>query len=225
MDFNQLPENTTEKSSTMKKGKIAGLGCGALSLIGIVALGIIAFAIFKWGVGINNEIIEKEGLAQAQWANVESSYQRRSDLIPNLVSTVKGYANHERETLEAVIKARAEATKPTINIDNSALTPENVAKFQQAQQGLSGALSRLLVSVERYPELKADQSFLELQSQLESTENRINVERNRFNDLAGAYNIFIAKFPTSFVANYINKNALALFKSAPGSENAPKVEF
>lgn len=194
-------------------------------LIPIIVLGLIAFAIFKWGVGINNEIIEKEGLAVAQWANVESSYQRRADLIPNLVATVKGYANHEKETLEAVIKARAEATKPTINVDESALSPENMAKFQQAQQGLSGALSRLLVSVERYPELKADQGFLELQSQLEGTENRINVERNRFNDLAGAYNIFIQKFPTNLVANFIDKSGLGLFKSAPGSENAPKVEF
>ncbi|MGB6268311.1 MAG: LemA family protein, partial [Olleya sp.] len=129
------------------------------------------------------------------------------------------------ETLEAVIKARAEATKPTINDDENAITPENMAKFQQAQQGLSGALSRLLVSVERYPELKADQNFLELQSQLESTENRINVERNRFNDLAGAFNIFIKKFPTNLVANYMNKTGLGLFKSAPGSENSPKVEF
>jgi len=194
-------------------------------LVPLIIIGIIAFALFKWGVGVNNEIIEKEGVAVAQWANVESSYQRRADLIPNLVATVKGYADHEKETLEAVIKARAEATKPTINVDKSAITPENIAKFQQAQQGLSGALSRLLVSVERYPDLKADKSFLELQSQLEGTENRINTERNRFNDLAGAYNIFIAKFPTSFVADYINKGALGLFKSAKGSENAPKVEF
>lgn len=194
-------------------------------LIPLIVIGLIVFAIFKWGVGINNEIIEQEGLAKAQWANVESSYQRRADLIPNIVATVKGYADHEKETLEAVIKARAEATKPEINIGEGAITPENMAQFQQAQQGLSGALSRLLVSVERYPELKADRSFLELQSQLEGTENRINVERNKFNKLAGAYNIFIAKFPTSFIANYINKDPLALFKSAPGSENAPKVEF
>jgi len=194
-------------------------------LVPVIIIGLIIFAIFKWGVGVNNEIIEKEGLAKAQWANVESSYQRRADLIPNLVATVKGYADHEKETLEAVIKARAEATKPTINIDKNAITPESMAKFQQAQQGLSGALSRLLVSVERYPELKADKNFLELQSQLEGTENRINVERNKFNGIAGAYNIFIAKFPTSFVANYINKKELGLFKSAPGSENAPKVEF
>lgn len=192
-------------------------------LIPLVVIAVIVFAAFKWGVGINNEIIEKEGLAKAQWANVESSYQRRADLIPNLVATVKGYASHEKETLEGVIKARSEATKTNINVDD--LTPENIAKFQQAQQGLSGALSRLLVTVERYPDLKADKSFLELQSQLEGTENRINVERNRFNEMAGNYNIYIAKFPTNMVANFIGKKALSLFKSAPGSENAPKVEF
>ena len=214
MNYKQLPENGTKKSSTMKK-----------LLIPIIIIGILAFALFRWGVGVNNEIIEKEGVAVAQWANVESSYQRRADLIPNLVATVKGYADHEKSTLEAVIKARAEATKPTINVDASAISPENIAQFQKAQQGLSGALSRLLVSVERYPDLKADKSFLELQSQLEGTENRINVERNRFNNLAGAYNIFIAKFPTSYVADYINKGSLGLFKSSPGSENAPKVQF
>jgi LemA protein len=140
-----------------------------------------------------------------------------------LVSTVKGYADHEKSTLESVIKARSEATKTTIDAGN--LTPEKMAQFQKAQEGLSGALSRLLVSVERYPDLKADKNFLELQSQLEGTENRINVERNRFNSLAGDYNIFIAKFPTSFISGFINKTGLSLFTSAPGSENAPKVEF
>lgn len=194
-------------------------------LIPLIVIAVIIFGVFKWGVGINNEIIEKEGLAKAQWANVESSYQRRADLIPNLVATVKGYAAHEKETLEGVIKARAEATKPEIKIGDGDITPEKMAQFQQAQQGLSGALSRLLVTVERYPDLKANQNFLELQSQLEGTENRINVERNRYNGLAGDYNIFIAKFPTNLVANFINKNGLSLYKSDPGSENAPKVEF
>ncbi|WP_397361930.1 LemA family protein [Olleya sp. R77988] len=192
-------------------------------LIPIIIIGLIAFAIFQWGVGINNEIIEKEGVALAQWANVESSYQRRADLIPNLVATVKGYADHEKETFESVIKARGEATKVTINAGD--LTPEKMAQFQQAQQGLSGALSKLMLLREDYPELKADTSFLELQSQLEGTENRINTERNKFNGLAGAYNIYIKKFPTNLVANYMNKTGLGLFKSAPGSENSPKVEF
>ncbi len=192
-------------------------------LVPIIVLALIAFAIFKWGVGINNTIIEKEGKSVAQWANVESAYQRRADLIPNLVNTVKGYAEHEKSTLEAVIKARAEATKTTINAGE--LTPEKMAAFQKAQEGLSGALSRLLVSVERYPDLKANQNFLELQSQLEGTENRINTERNRFNKMAGDYNIYIAKFPINLVANFINKKALSLFKSAQGSDKAPKVEF
>lgn len=194
-------------------------------LIPLIIIAVIVFSIFQWGVGINNKIIEQEGLAKAQWANVESSYQRRADLIPNLVATVKGYAAHEKETLEGVIKARAEATKPEIKIGDGDITPEKMAQFQQAQQGLSGALSRLLVTVERYPDLKANQNFLELQSQLEGTENRINTERNRYNQLAGAYNIFIAKFPTNLVAKFINKGAMSLYKSDPGSENAPKVEF
>ncbi len=186
---------------------------------------LLVVASLKWGVGVNNMLIEKRGNARVQWANVESSYQRRADLIPNLVATVKGYANHEKETLEAVIKARAEATKPEITIEKGAITPENMAQFQQAQQGLSGALSRLLVSVERYPELKADRSFLELQSQLEGTENRINVERNKFNTLAGNYNIIIEKIPTNVIANLRNFNEMPLFKSEKGSEIAPKVAF
>ena len=192
-------------------------------LITLGVIGLLLFFVFQWAVGINNQIIEKEGLTLAQWANVESSYQRRADLVPNLVATVKAYAAHEKETLEGVIKARSEATKTTIDPTN--ITEEQMAKFQQAQQGLSGALSRLLVTVERYPDLKANQNFLELQSQLEGTENRINVERNRYNELTGAYNIYIAKFPTNFIANFINKKSLPLFKSAAGSEVAPTVEF
>lgn len=188
----------------------------------IVIAGIVGL-LFIWGIGVNNTIIDKEGAAQIQWAKVESSYQRRADLIPNLVNTVKGYATHEKETLEGVIKARAEATKTTI--DASQLTPENMAAFQKAQRGLSGALSKLMVVAERYPELKANQNFLELQSQLEGTENRINVERNRFNDAAGIYNIFIKKFPTSFIANFNGFKSMPLYKAESGSEKAPKVNF
>ncbi len=189
----------------------------------LIIIAIIAFAIFKWGIGINNTIIEKEGVAQIQWAKVESSYQRRADLIPNLVSTVKGYAAHEKETLEGVIKARAQATKTTINAGD--MTAEKMAAFQKAQSGLSGALSKLMVVVERYPDLKANQNFLELQSQLEGTENRINVERNRFNDAAGIYNIFIKKFPTNLIANFSGFKGMPLYKAEAGSEKAPKVEF
>lgn len=189
----------------------------------IVLIVAIIIALGSWGVGVNNEIIEKEGLAVAQWANVESSYQRRADLIPNLVATVKGYAAHEKETFEAVTKARAEATKTTI--DPSNITAEQMAQFQKSQQGLGGALSRLLLTVEKYPDLKADKNFLELQSQLEGTENRINTERNRYNTIAGEYNIYIDQIPTKFIAGFIDKNKLALYKSDAGSENAPKVEF
>ena len=188
----------------------------------IIAIGLIIL-IVKWGIGVNNMLIEKRGVSEVQWANVESSYQRRADLIPNLVSTVKGYASHEKETLEGVIKARSEATKTTIDV--SKLTPESIAQFQQAQQGLSGALSKLLLTVERYPDLKADKSFLELQSQLEGTENRINVERNRFNQIAGEYNIIIQKIPTNFIASLGDFEGIPLFKSDPESKNAPKVEF
>ena len=192
-------------------------------LITLGVIGLLVFLVFQWAVGINNNIIEKEGVTLGQWANVESSYQRRSDLIPNLVATVKGYAAHEKETLEGVIKARSEATKTTIDPTN--ITEEQMAKFQQAQQGLSGALSRLLVTVERYPDLKANQNFLELQSQLEGTENRINVERNRYNELAAAYKIYVSKFPTSIVANFINKKELPLYKATEGSDVAPTVAF
>lgn len=192
-------------------------------LITLGVIGLLVFLVFQWAVGINNNIIEKEGITLGQWANVESSYQRRSDLIPNLVATVKGYAAHEQETLEGVIKARSEATKTTIDPTN--ITEDQMAKFQQAQQGLSGALSRLLVTVERYPDLKANQNFLELQSQLEGTENRINVERNRYNELAAAYKIYVSKFPTNIVANFINKKELPLYKAVEGSDVAPTVAF
>lgn len=190
----------------------------------VIIVGIILI-LGNWYVSTNNMLVEKEGLAKAQWANVESSYQRRADLIPNLVATVKGYAAHEKETLEGVIQARSEATKPEIKIGDKALTPENMKQFQQAQSGLSSALSRLLVTVERYPDLKANQNFLELQSQLEGTENRINVERNRFNELAGEYNIVIKKIPTNIIAGIAGFDGMPLYESDSGSENAPKVEF
>ena len=191
-----------------------------MPLIIIVALILIGL---NWGVGVNNMLVEKQGLAQAQWANVESSYQRRNDLIGNLVKTVQGAADFERTTLKEVIEARAKATSTTIDASN--LTAENMAQFQQAQSGLSGALSKLLVSVERYPELKANQNFLELQTQLEGTENRINVERNRFNGLAGDYNITIKKVPTNIIAGLRGFDGMALYKSDAGSENAPDIEF
>ena len=133
----------------------------------LIVIVVIIIGIFRWGVGLNNTMVEKQETAKTQWANVESAYQRRSDLIPNLVNTVKGYADFEKETLEAVIQARANATKTTIDPTN--ITPEQMAAFQQSQGSLSGALSKLMVVVERYPDIKANQNFLELQSQLEGT--------------------------------------------------------
>ncbi len=158
-----------------------------------------------------------------QWADVENVYQRRADLIPNLVATVKGYANHEKETLEGVINARAKATSTTINAGN--LTPDKIAAFQQAQDGLSSALSKLMVVVERYPELKANQNFLELQAQLEGTENRISVERRKFNESARKYNTEIKLFPKNMMANMFGFEKKPYFEAQEGADTAPKVEF
>ena len=185
-------------------------------------IGVIVLALF-WYVGTNNRFVEMKGNATKQWANVESSYQRRSDLIGNLVNTVKGAADFERSTLTAVVEARAKATSTTI--DASQLDPAQLEAFQAAQGQLTSALSRLLVTVERYPDLKANQNFLELQSQLEGTENRINVERNRYNNLAGDYNIAIKKIPASIIANMGGFTEIALFKAESGAESAPEVNF
>ncbi|MCK5678146.1 MAG: LemA family protein [Flavobacteriaceae bacterium] len=192
-------------------------------LIPLIILAVIAFGIYNWVVGFNNTAVEKQETAKTQWANVESAYQRRADLIPNLVNTVKGYASHEKETLEGVIQARANATKTTIDPTN--VTPEQMAAFQKAQTGLSGALSKLMVVVEKYPDLKANQNFLELQSQLEGTENRINVERNRYNSSAKDYNVYIRKFPATILAGMLGFDPLVLFQGAEGSDKAPTVDF
>ncbi len=192
-------------------------------ILAIIVLIVLAVILGGWYVRTNNTLVDMKGQATKQWANVESSYQRRSDLIGNLVKTVQGAADFERNTLKEVIEARAKATSTTIDANN--INAQQLAEFQQAQTGLSSALSRLLVTVERYPELKANQNFLELQSQLEGTENRINVERNRFNNLAGEYNIQIEKIPTNIIANIANFDPLALFSSNPGAENAPDVNF
>ena len=192
-------------------------------IIAVILIGLLGVIIVGWYVRTNNNLIDMKGQATKQWANVESSYQRRSDLIGNLVKTVQGAADFERETLSDVIEARSKAT--STNIDANNLTQEQLAEFQQAQTGLSSALSRLLVTVERYPDLKASQNFLELQSQLEGTENRINVERNRFNDLAGEYNIRIQQIPTNIVASIANFESMPLFASDAGSEKAPDVNF
>ena len=182
---------------------------------------IVVLAI--WGMGVNNKAVNLEETVTQSWGNVESSYQRRNDLIGNLVNTVKGAADFERGTLTDVIEARAKATSTTIDANN--LTEENMAQFQQAQSGLTGALSRLLVTVERYPELKANQNFLELQSQLEGTENRINVARDRFNEAVKPYNSYVRQFPTKLVAGMLGFDEKAYYQADPGSENAPDVEF
>ena len=170
-----------------------------------------------------NTMIEKQEAVTAQWSQVENVYQRRADLIPNLVATVKGYADFEQETLTAVIEARAKAT--SVNIDPSKLDASSIQNFQAAQDGLSSALSKLMVVVERYPELKANQNFLELQSQLEGTENRIAVERKKFNETAQDYNTYIRKFPNNMIAGMFDFEKKEYFEADAGAEEAPKVEF
>ena len=162
-------------------------------LIVLIVLGLLAFVLYNWAVGFNNKAVELEADAKTAWSNVESAYQRRNDLIGNLVKTVQGAADFERGTLKDVIEARAKAT--STNIDANNLTADNIQAFQDAQSGLTSALSKLMVVVERYPELKANQNFLELQSQLEGTENRINVARDRFNEKVNDYDIHTTKFP------------------------------
>jgi LemA protein len=192
-------------------------------LIPLIVIAVIAFGLYNWGVGVNNTSVELEANAKTAWSNVESSYQRRNDLIGNLVKTVQGAADFERTTLREVIEARAKATSTTINAGD--LTAENMAAFQQAQSGLSGALSKLLVSVERYPDIKANQNFLELQSQLEGTENRVNVARDRYNAEVNKYDIFTTKFPNKILAGMFGFKEMPRYKADPGSENAPDVDF
>ncbi len=192
-------------------------------LITLIILGVLAFVVYQWAVGFNNTAVEFEADAKTAWSNVESAYQRRNDLIGNLVKTVQGAADFERGTLTDVIEARAKATSTTIDANN--LSPENMAQFQEAQNGLTGALGKLMVVVERYPELKANQNFLELQSQLEGTENRINVERNRYNEKVNVYDIHTTKFPGKLLAGMFGFGEMARYKADAGSENAPDVNF
>ena len=192
-------------------------------LVTIIIIAVVVLVIYLWFKSGYNAMVEKQEAVQAQWAQVENVYQRRADLIPNLVATVKGYAQHEQGTLTAVIEARSKATG--ITIDPSNITPEQLAQFQEAQDQLSGALSRLLVSIERYPDLKANENFMALQSQLEGTENRITVERQKFNETAMAYNQYIRKFPRNIIANMFDFEKVGYFKAQAGAETAPKVEF
>ena len=183
----------------------------------------ILVVIVLWAIGGYNGMVKMDEQVQNSWANVETQYQRRADLIPNLVSTVKGYAKHEQQTLEDVVKARSEATQVKVDAEN--LTPEKLAAFQKAQSGVSSALGRLLAVAENYPDLKANQNFLELQSQLEGTENRITVARKDFNDTAKSYNQAIRQFPKNILAGLFGFEKKSYFEAEAGSEKAPKVEF
>jgi len=186
-----------------------------------IMLGLLS-GFFLSGCGYNT-MVDMEEQVSSQWAQVENVYQRRADLIPNLVNTVKGYAEHEQETLTGVIEARAKAT--SVNIDPENLSPQAIEQFNQAQEGLSSALSRLMVVVERYPDLKANQNFLDLQAQLEGTENRIAVERRKFNEVTQTYNAYIRKFPQLIYSGWFGFDKKDYFESQAGSDQAPEVQF
>jgi LemA protein len=197
---------------------------GRSLLLGLLVLGLVVVGLVVWGVGLNNQLVGLEQNVNEKWAQVQNVYQRRADLIPNLVETVRGFAKQEREVLESVTRARASAS-------GVQLTPEalNDAKalqrFQEAQNQLSGALSRLLVTVERYPELRSNQNFLALQTQLEGTENRIAVERRRFNEAVREYNTRLRLFPGSMVARVAGFEPKAFFEATPDAASPPKVKF
>lgn len=192
-------------------------------LISVGILFLLAFSLYGWAVGFNNTAVGFEQDAKTSWSNVESSYQRRNDLIGNLVNTVKGAADFEKGTLTAVIEARAKAT--AVTIDPSNVTPEKLAEFQKSQTAVSSSLSRLLVSVEAYPQLRANENFLRLQTELEGTENRINIARNTYNESVRIYNIHIKKFPGSFLAGIFNFKEMPYYKADEGADKAPKVNF
>ena len=192
-------------------------------LVTLIVVAVIVLGGFIWVKNVYNQIVVSDEYIQATWAQVENLYQRRADLIPNLVSTVKGYAAHESETLENVVAARAKATQVTV--DPSDLTPEALARFNEAQDGLSAALGRLLMIQESYPELKANQNFLELQAQLEGTENRIATERMKFNDAVKAFNTGIRRFPDNIVASMLGFEKKGYFEAKAGADVAPVVEF
>ena len=189
----------------------------------IIILIIIGFVIYRLFAGTYNNLVVQEEQVQQQWAQVETQYQRRADLIPNLVNTVKGYADFEQETLTEVIEARSRAT--SVNVNQEDLSPEAIQQFQQAQEGLSSALSRLMVVVERYPDLKANQQFQQLQVQLEGTENRIAVARRNFNQSVQGYNTFLRQFPRNMIAGMYGFERKGYFEAAEGAEQVPEVQF
>ena len=190
------------------------------STIIIIAVAVLAVV---WGITGYNGLVSMDEGVQTKWADVETQYQRRADLIPNLVNTVKGYAAHESETLQAVVEARAKAT--SVNIDPTNMSAEQIANFQKAQDGVSSALSRLLVTVEKYPDLKANENFRELQAQLEGTENRISVARRDYNEAARKYNTSLRSFPKNILAGMFGFEKKSYFEAQEGSEQAPTVQF
>lgn len=192
-------------------------------IVTLVIAGVLALSLFMWVKNGYNSMVRADENVQSAWAQVENVYQRRADLIPNLVATVKGYASHESSTLENVIAARANATR--ISIDPEKLTEKSIEEFNKAQGELSSAIGRLLMITENYPDLKANQNFLELQAQLEGTENRITTERMKFNEAAKSYNTMIRQFPKNILASMFNFEKKGYFEAQKGSETAPKVEF
>lgn len=201
-----------QTTTDMKKGTLI-----------LIIIAVILIGGFLWIKGSYNKMVAGDENVQAAWSQVENVYQRRADLVPNLVATVKGYAEHESSTLENVVAARAKATQ--ITIDPADLTADDLARFNEAQGELSSALGRLLLIQESYPDLKASQQFLELQAQLEGTENRISTERMKFNETAKAYNTLIRKFPDNIIASMFGFEKKAYFEAQAGAETAPKVEF
>ncbi len=191
--------------------------------LGWIIAGAVVLILLLWSVSGYNGLVSMDEQVAGKWANVETQYQRRADLIPNLVNTVKGYATHEKETLQGVMEARSKATQVKVDADD--LSPERIAEFQKAQGELSTALGRLLAIREQYPDLKANQNFLELQSQLEGTENRITVARKDFNDAAKAYNVAIRRFPKNILAALFGFDKKSYFEAESGAEKAPEVQF
>lgn len=192
-------------------------------LVPLIVIAVIAIGIYNWAVGFNNTAVEYEADAKTAWSNVESTYQRRSDLYSTVIKTVQGAADFERKTLNEVIEARSKATSVNVNIDD--LTPENLEKFQQAQSQLKGSFSRLIATFERYPDLKASQQFKDFQAQQEGTENRINVARDRYNEAVNIYDIHTTKFPGKLLAGLFGFDEMPRFKADPGTENVPDVNF
>ena len=190
---------------------------------GLIITIVVIVLVALWGILSYNGLVGMDENVSNQWANVETQYQRRSDLIPNLVNTVKGYAKHESQTLESVMAARSQATQ--VKIDPSNCTPQQLAAYQKAQGDVTTALGKLLAITENYPDLKANQNFLELQSQLEGTENRINVARKDFNDTAKKYNTSLRRFPRNIIASMFGFEKRNYFEAEAGAEKAPKVEF